>query len=301
MFFALIHSPRLQSFCMLAVLRGVQLLWAALLVIIAQLLGAGLCHGADQPRLLPATSPTAELKVKSVQSVPLGKSGPQTARTPANRSGNPAPALVQKSSTAPGRTINVKKPTARHGQPIQPAFARSLASQIAQPGENVATPPPIPANPRRQVDLGIKPLDRISLNLTPSAGTLPRDPASAKFASAGEVDTRWQTDRQWLPWTYAWQAPVFAHQPTYFEEPNLERYGHTAGCWQPLLSGAHFFGTIPLLPYKMSLDHPHECIYTLGHGRPGNCNAWQPPSCYFDPKALVVEGGVVTGLIFLFP
>ena len=30
-------------------------------------------------------------------------------------------------------------------------------------------------------------------------------------------------------------------------------------------------GTLPLLPYKMGLDHPYDCVYTLGHARPGNC------------------------------
>jgi hypothetical protein len=70
---------------------------------------------------------------------------------------------------------------------------------------------------------------------------------------------------------------------------------------QPAASAAHFFGTIPLLPYCMAVDCPGECIYALGHYRPGNCNPkryiWPPCS----PRAILAEGGVWTGLVFLIP
>jgi hypothetical protein len=60
---------------------------------------------------------------------------------------------------------------------------------------------------------------------------------------------------QWMPAVYTWTSPVFYHRPLYFEQPNLERYGHgRARIVQPLLSSAHFFGSIPLVPYK-TLTH----------------------------------------------
>ena len=69
---------------------------------------------------------------------------------------------------------------------------------------------------------------------------------------------------------------VFCHRPLYFEEINLERYGYGCGwCLQPGASAAHFFGTVPALPYLMTVDCPHECIYTLGHYRPGSCPPWR--------------------------
>ena len=38
--------------------------------------------------------------------------------------------------------------------------------------------------------------------------------------------------------------------PLYFEDPQLERYGHSfPPCCQPLISGAHFFTRLPILPY----------------------------------------------------
>ncbi len=39
----------------------------------------------------------------------------------------------------------------------------------------------------------------------------------------------------------------------------------------PAVSAAHFFGTLPILPYKMGVDTPCECQYALGYYRPGNC------------------------------
>ncbi len=75
---------------------------------------------------------------------------------------------------------------------------------------------------------------------------------------------------------YSFISPVFYHKPLYFEQPNLERYGQgTYRCLQPAASSIHFFGTIPLLPYKMLTQNPCEKHYTLGNQRPGNCNAVQ--------------------------
>jgi hypothetical protein len=76
----------------------------------------------------------------------------------------------------------------------------------------------------------------------------------------------------WMPTPYTWISPAFYHHPLYFEQPNLERYGiGRARAIQPLLSSIHFFGSIPLVPYKTWTHHPRERVYTLGQGRPGNC------------------------------
>ncbi len=81
------------------------------------------------------------------------------------------------------------------------------------------------------------------------------------------------------PWpfdTYTWISPVFYYKPLYFEQPNLERYGIGTKRWlQPTASSIHFFGSIPLLPYKMVTQHPKEKYYTLGNNRPGDCVPFQ--------------------------
>ncbi len=80
-----------------------------------------------------------------------------------------------------------------------------------------------------------------------------------------------EQDFSWSPDLTTWASPVFHHRPLYFEQPNLERYGN--GCnryLQPALSSAHFFTSVPLMPYKMLRDPPWQDTYTLGERRPGN-------------------------------
>lgn len=75
--------------------------------------------------------------------------------------------------------------------------------------------------------------------------------------------------------TFTWTAAVACHKPLYFEEVGLERYGHTAGpLVQPIVSGAHFFGNVFMLPYHAGLTPPNECVYPLGYYRPGECAPW---------------------------
>ena len=62
------------------------------------------------------------------------------------------------------------------------------------------------------------------------------------------------TGRGWMPYSYYWEAAALAHRPVYFEEINLERYGNSFGLVQPVVSAAHFFGTMPLLPYIAVVD-----------------------------------------------
>ena len=70
---------------------------------------------------------------------------------------------------------------------------------------------------------------------------------------------------------FMWKASALSTRGAYFEHVQLERYGNTIVCpaLQPVVSGVRFFATIPLLPYKMAITPPHECVYTLGHHRPG--------------------------------
>jgi hypothetical protein len=70
---------------------------------------------------------------------------------------------------------------------------------------------------------------------------------------------------------------------------------------QPILSGAHFFGKIPALPYLVTAEPPHDCVYTLGHYRPGS---YAPYHLYHPPLSLrgvAVEAAVLTGLVLALP
>ena len=72
---------------------------------------------------------------------------------------------------------------------------------------------------------------------------------------------------------FMWKASRLSTRMAYFEDVRLERHGLTKvkPIFQPIVSGVRFFGTIPLLPYKMCVTPPNECVYTLGHIRSGSC------------------------------
>jgi hypothetical protein len=108
--------------------------------------------------------------------------------------------------------------------------------------------------------------------------------------------------RVWPEITYTWKASALCSKPLYFEQVGLERYGHSwPRCMQPLVSGAHFFGSVAILPYKMGLETPNECIYALGHYRPGSCAPYYIPAAPFTWRAAGYQTGILTGIHFAFP
>ncbi|MEX2170647.1 MAG: hypothetical protein WD851_15130 [Pirellulales bacterium] len=109
------------------------------------------------------------------------------------------------------------------------------------------------------------------------------------------------------PSCFAWAAPAVYHRPLYFEQPNVERYGHYVSvckggnCLQSAVCAAHFFGTVPLLPYKIGADPCCERHYVLGAYRPGSCNPHQLVRPEVSCRGLALQGVAVTGLVFLIP
>ena len=101
--------------------------------------------------------------------------------------------------------------------------------------------------------------------------------------------------------TFTWKAAGYCHKPLYFEDWNLERYGHSHGWADPIVSAAHFFVRVPLLPYQMGVELPWECVYPLGYYRPGSCAPWTVPAVPISMRGFAVEAATVTGLVFLLP
>jgi hypothetical protein len=98
--------------------------------------------------------------------------------------------------------------------------------------------------------------------------------------------------RHWERTTFSWVAAATYHRPIYFDDDQLERYGHTFGpVTQSTVSAVKFFATVPLVPYYMGVYPPNECIYDLGLYRPGSCAPY-----YFDPFPLSVRGAINEGL-----
>ncbi|MBM4004010.1 MAG: hypothetical protein FJ295_12115 [Planctomycetes bacterium] len=108
--------------------------------------------------------------------------------------------------------------------------------------------------------------------------------------------------RNWNPSTMTWKASALCHKPLYFEETQLERYGHTTGpLSQPILSSAHFFTNIAVLPYKMGINPLNECQYALGYYRPGSCAPWLLPPIPISVRGALAEAGTVIAGVAVLP
>lgn len=108
--------------------------------------------------------------------------------------------------------------------------------------------------------------------------------------------------RHWSEITYMWKAAANCHKPLYFEQVQAERYGHSVSpCLQPFCSGAHFFGSLVTLPYQMGLTPPNECMYPLGHYRPGNCAPYMVPAVPFTWRAVGAQAGAAVGVSAILP
>ena len=108
--------------------------------------------------------------------------------------------------------------------------------------------------------------------------------------------------RLWRETIYTWKASAVCHKPLYFDELALERYGHSLGPFvQPVYSAAHFFVTLPILPYKMGLKPPKECVYALGHYRPGSCAPYLVDPLPLSVRGGLLEAGAVVGVAAILP
>lgn len=108
--------------------------------------------------------------------------------------------------------------------------------------------------------------------------------------------------RQFIPSAVEWKASGLCHKPLYFEDVQLERYGHEVGpVLQPLISSAHFFGNMLILPYKMGIHPPGECQYPLGYYRPGDCAPYMIQPFPFSLRGAAAQAGFVTGSAALIP
>ena len=133
-----------------------------------------------------------------------------------------------------------------------------------------------PADAEDYFDRFRRPVADVPLDITPPEGTMPLDKAATEFAE-GTADPRdyartVQIVCSYTPWT-------ICYRPLYFEEISLERYGWTHGLVQPAISGAHFFGSVALLPYKMTVRRPRSCLCSNGFSRCGDCPMPRLYSC----------------------
>lgn len=97
-----------------------------------------------------------------------------------------------------------------------------------------------------------------------------------------------------------WESPNVRYRPLYFEDENLERYGHSAGHHlQPYKSGVHFISRVVTLPYQVAARGTRDCEYGLGYFRPGNCNPAYRQQFELSKRGVVAQAltvGLILGL-----
>lgn len=151
------------------------------------------------------------------------------------------------------------------------------------------------------VELGFSPIQTLNTSKPIESGEPPKDHANTIFSNqetiayqAGSVDSsRFQQQVR--------TAATFQHQPLYFEELNSERHGKSLRSLQPIVSGAKFFGTLPLLPYKMATQRPGSHTRTHDPFPAGVPAPRVRESKRFSPKAATFEVVAIAAAIMIIP
>jgi hypothetical protein len=185
-------------------------------------------------------------------------------------------------------------------EPAQIAFQRLPDETARSPAEEIPTL-------RRA-----KPLSEISLDITArptgqdelSAIAPPRDYAGEALPALAQEQpfTRGDLVEAGFEWHPSPEGLTFCHQPLYFEDVNLERYGRSWGVLQPAVSVAKFYGRIPALPYMVFAQPARRCTDHAHWSLPG----YRIPVREHQPLVPSVHGGaaevaVLYGLILLVP
>jgi hypothetical protein len=205
-----------------------------------------------------------------------------TTRSPSDRTAPKAPQRgglrdVTPEDIGPPRTRPTTNPASKSKQDERAKVQQNCAEELAE----------LKASRIAEIDLQIRPDGSMGEDFPYECGIDDGTP----FAG-----------RSWAEITYMWKASALCHKPLYFEDVQLERYGHSWGpVLQPIVSGAHFFGRLPVLPYCMGLQAPGECVYTLGHYRPGSCAPYLIEPIPFTWRAAAFQGAAWTGGVFAIP
>jgi hypothetical protein len=193
---------------------------------------------------------------------------------------------------------------------VQPVANRVAAAMhtVQSPGRRVL---PVPEEVPSRLNGGnggaipfdddIKPLVATRTNLQPPPGEMPMDYAEAQFEAELPIVGGSPDDRRPTDVVYFYEASALCFQPIYIEDVNLERYGYSHGVLQPFVSAVHFFGTIPLLPYKMGMHPERECVYALGYYRPGSPTPYQTSRLGWSLRGAIYEAGAIGAFIAWIP
>lgn len=202
---------------------------------------------------------------------------------------------------------SAQNPTTRPTAPIPPAETRS--------------PLPIPSSPDRlggesifgeaerlpkvnDGNLMVPPIMAATTNIEKIGnGSAPKPFRTQEDSPTTDLpESGYERSANWSPLSYQFAAANTFSHPRYFEDRMLERHGHERFPYlQPMISGAKFFGTFPMLPYLMTVSPPADIEYQLGYFRPGTAvypYIQRPP---YQRDAAIVQGSAIAKGIIAIP
>jgi hypothetical protein len=188
-------------------------------------------------------------------------------------------------------------------EPLSPPDPEKL-SEPASPDEPLREAPASPAGKDEWLQLPIVPLSRVELKLVPTvAGETPEAFTRQKLAEAELAPPPQVGDELRAPeLIYAYVPGTFCHHPLYFEQRLAERCGQHGHCLaEHATATAHFFGTVPGLPYLMGRECPHSCVPATGYSKCGDCLPPPPERPWGSVRGGVFQGLAEVGLILLIP
>jgi hypothetical protein len=249
----------------------------------------------DSPGAKPARNDSAARAARGC----LAHSG-QEATSSAGPPDNHAPAV----RTEPKRT-HVQVVADIGSVVITPAWpAAKVVSAVGETAPGTMPSPEVVAPPKPSTGLDSRPIGWLSTSIRTSHGDLPSDAPATKFAAELGGPGVPMARKVWAQTACLWHPSMLCHQPLYFEEVNLERYGYStplSDLTQPFVSAGRFFATVPVLPYLTTAEPVWQTNSTLGEYRPGSCVPNQIQWPPLDVKAAAVEATAVTGAALLIP
>ena len=180
-------------------------------------------------------------------------------------------------------------------KPIAVTSAEINVPQIPQDAANDAKDSAEPGKNRLKTDIR-----KIRPTLSYAMRNIEESQLPAGFHE--KLDQGQYVVRQASPAVLQWAPTNLYYHPLYFEDPSLERYGHTYHpVVQPFASAGRFATQLVGLPYQMALRPVHSREYALGYYRPGECAPKKHYQIPFNEEAAVVQAAAMVGFFFIFP
>ena len=183
-------------------------------------------------------------------------------------------------------------------KPIVVASSLNVSSTVQsaiQQDANAASQTDKPGKSRLQTDVR-------TIRPTLSYAMQNIDPGQLPEGFHEKLDQGDYVARQASPAVLQWAPTNLYHYPLYFEDPALERYGHTYHpVVQPFASAGRFATQLVGLPYQMSLHPVKSRDYALGYYRPGECAPRKHYQIPFNEEAAVAQAAAVAGFFLIFP